>query len=426
MTAPKARTGIFYGWYIVGACFLIMGIVGGVGATFPVFFKPLIAEFAWSRTELSGVVSIGLIIGGLVTPFWGNWTDRSGVRVVVVTAAAFAGLSVLLRAQITTLWHLYLLSGLGALFFAGLGLIPLSTAISQWFLRRRGIAMGATLVGGGVGGFIMPPVANYLVVSIGWRNCYLLLGGILCATVIPIAGLMLKRRPQDLGLLPDGEVPELEPAHEGLNAIDSAPLQNTGPEPGENITLKQAARRFSFWMIAVAFLLPMMSGVGLVTHLVAIFTDMGVSSQRAATCLGLIGGLSIVGRFAFGYAADHFTVRKVFTTCFIIEAIGVALLLATPFLGTQALYAFVLVYGLAGGGGLVLAPLIVGECFGIRSLGTIFGVLVIAAVVGGAIGPLLAGLIFDGTASYYPAFIIFTVGEVIAATAISQARPVVS
>jgi sugar phosphate permease len=312
---------IYYGWYIVAACFLIMGIEAGVGATFPVFFKPLITEFDWSRTELSGVVSIGLIVGGLVTPFWGTWADRSGVRVVVATAALFVGLSVLLRSQISTLWELYLLSTLGALFAAGTGLIPLSTAISQWFQKRRGIAMGATLVGGGVGGFIGPPVANYLVASIGWRDTYLLLGGILCATVLPIAALILKRRPQDLGLLPDGEV--------------EAPTQ--AEEPSKSITLKQATRKLSFWMIAVAFFLPMMSGVGLGTHLVAMFTDMGISSQTAAACLGLIAGLSIVGRFGFGYAADRFSVRRVFTTCFIIEAIGVGILLTPPLRGTQAL-----------------------------------------------------------------------------------------
>jgi MFS family permease len=195
-------------------------------------------------------------------------------------------------------------------------------------------------------------------------------------------------------------------------------------DSGHNLTLKEAAGTLTFWMIAIAFLLPMMSGVGLMTHLVAMFTDMGMSSQRASVCLGLIGGLSIIGRFSFGYAADRFNVRKVYTTCYIIEATGVSMLLLTAIFGTDALYAFVLIYGLATGGGLVLSPLLIARCFGTRNLGTIFGVLALAAVAGGAIGPLLAGFVYDKTDphSYYIAFIVFSIGECVAAIAISQAR----
>jgi len=422
MTASKPEPEIFYGWYIVGACFLTMGMVAGVGATFPVFFKPLIDEFHWSRTALSGTVSIGLIVGGLVTPFWGYWTDRSGARAVVVTAALFAGLSLLLRARINSLFDIYLVAILGALFFAGVNLIPISTAISQWFRSKRGLAMGVTLVGGGVGGLIMPPLVNYLVELGGWRNAYLFLAGVFWLTIVPIAGLILRRRPQDMGLLPDGEIAGSGEKDTAAVERDVAPEEEAEHAYGEDLTLKQAVRKLSFWLIGIAFFLPMMSGVGLITHLVAIFTDMGMSSQVAANCLGLMGGLSIAGRFGFGYAADRFSVRKVFTTCYAIEALGVGALLATALFGTKALFAYVLVYGLTGGGGLVLAPLIVGECFGVKSVGTIFGVLAVAAVMGGALGPLLAGLIFDGTGSYYLAFIIFTVGEVTAVIAISQAR----
>ncbi len=422
MRVQESHSGIFYGWYIVGACFLIMGIMSGVGATFPVLFKPLVDEFKWSHTALSGVVSVGFIIGGLVTPFWGNWTDRSGARVVVVIAVFFGGLSILFRAWIGALWHLYVLSILGALFFAGAGLIPLSTAISQWFRSKRGVAMGIMLVGGGVGGLIMPPIANHIIESLGWRSTYLVLGGILWVTVIPIAGLALRRRPQDFGLLPDGERVIPEQGEEAADPEIAAPEGSSRNAPYKELALNEAVRTVAFWMIALAFLLPMMSGVGLFTHLVMIFDEMGISSQRASICVGLLGGLSTVGRFSFGFAADRFSVRRVFTACYVIEAVGVSMLLLTALAGTKALYAYVLIYGLTGGGGLVLAPLIIGECFGTKALGRIFGVLALAAVVGGASGPLLAGFISDFTGSYYVAFIIFSIGEFIAAIAISRAR----
>jgi len=422
LTAPKPPPRVYYGWYVVGACFVILGVEAGAGASFPVFFKPLIEEFGWSRTALAGTVSIGLVVGGLAIPFWGTWTDRSGPRLVVVTAALFAGLSLLFRGQITTLLQLYWVATLGALFFGGIGLIPLSTVISQWFRSKRGLAMGLMVVGGGVGEFIGPPAANYLVESVGWRQAYTFIAAAFWLTILPIAALILRRRPQDLGLLPDGEAGPEPPDH-GAVAPEDAHGDQPEPAAGADLTLGEAVRTLPFWLIAAAFFLPMMSGIGLFTHLVVIFTDMGTSARTAALALGVIGGLSIVGRFGFGYAADRFGVRRVYTTCYIIEAVGVSILLATPWFGTDALFGYVVVYGLTVGGGMVLAPLIVGECFGVKAMGAIFGVLAIAAVVGGAIGPLLAGAVFDARGTYYPAFVVFTACEAAAALAISQARP---
>ncbi len=422
MTAPKPQPGTYYGWYIVGACFVILGVEAGAGATFPVFFKPLIEEFGWSRTALAGTVSIGLVVGGLATPLWGTWTDRSGPRAVVVTASLFAGLSLLFRGQITTLLQLYWLAALGALFFGGIGLIPLSTAISQWFRSKRGLAMGLMVVGGGVGEFVGPHVANYLVETVGWRQAYTFIAAAFWLTLLPIAALILRRRPQDLGLLPDGEAGPEQPGH-GAVATEDAHGDEPEAAAGADLTLREAARKLSFWLIAAAFFFPMMSGIGLFTHLVVIFTDMGTSARTASLALGVIGGLSIVGRFGFGYAADRFGVRRVYTTCYVIEAVAVSILLTTPWFGTDALFGYVVVYGLTVGGGFVLAPLIVSECFGVKAMGTIFGFLAIAAVVGGAIGPLLAGAVFDTLGTYYPAFVVFTACEATAALAISQARP---
>lgn len=439
MAEPKPQPGIFYGWYIVATCFVIMAITGGSGATFPVFLVALTDEFHWSQAALGGTVAVGMIVGGLVTPFWGNWTDRSGARVVVVTAILFGGLITFLRTYIGELWHIYMLSAVGAIFFSGISLIPLSAVIAQWFHKKRGKAMGITLVGGGVGGFIGPPLANYIIESFGWRSAYMAIAVVLWIGIIPIAALVLRRRPQDFGLLPDGEIPgpKTPPDTDSMpgsgNAPEAAPLPEEEEHPpperggdrdrGKSLTPKEAMRTRAFWMIAVAFLFPMMSAMGLLTHLIAIFKHMGVGSGTASLCLGLIGGLSVVGRLGFGFAADRFDVRKVFTVCFSLEATSVAVLLTTPLFGAGSLYGFVLIYGLTGGGGLVLAPLIISKCFGLRSMGTIFGLLAIAAVIGGATGAVLVGKIFDTTGGYYLAFVIFSIAEVCAAIAISRARP---
>ncbi|RJP17544.1 MAG: MFS transporter [Candidatus Abyssobacteria bacterium SURF_5] len=419
MTAEKRK--IYYGWYIVAVCFLAMFFLSGIGYTFAVYFKVFIEEFKWSRTALSGVVSASLVVGGLAAPFWGNWTDRAGGRAVMITAAFFAGLSLLLRAGISTLWQLYVISIAGSVFFAGVSLIPLSAIISHWFQKKRGAAMGLTLIGGSTGGFLMPPLAEYLIELTGWRISYLILAVILWGGVIPVAALILRRSPSAIGLLPDGKGSESERMKPGgLEEIISQ--EKTVKLPAEEFTLQQAMRTVTFWMIAAAFFFPMMSGVGLITHLVVVLTDAGIDTRLASVCLGLVAILGIAGRVTFGFAADRFPVRKVFTACYILETISVCMLLALPLIGTKAFFAYVLVYGLTGGGGLVLAPLIIGECFGLKSLGAIFGVLAISGVAGGAIGPLLAGFIFDTTGGYYLAFVIFATGEAIAAFAISRAK----
>jgi sugar phosphate permease len=421
MQQQEEKPRIFYGWFIVGACFVILAMMAGLGATFPIFLKPLSEEFEWSLVALSGAISVNMLVGGLVTPFWGNWTDRSGARVVVIVAAVMTGTCFLMLSRISALWHVYTLFIIEAAFVAGMSLIPISTTISQWFHIKRGMAMGITLSGEGLGGLIMAPLCNYLVVHTGWRNAYLLIAAIVWITVIPIAALVLRRRPEDLGLLPYGKTELPPPKPDADKREESPPGENTQTS-GEGLNLKQAAGTLSFWMIATAFFLPMMAFIGITTHFVLIGEDAGMSSQQAALCLGLIAAFSIIGRFGFGYAADHFSVRGVFTFCYTVETLGVFMLLATPMLGGKALYAFVLVYGLTFGGGFALAPLIVGECFGLKALGTIFGVLAIAGTLGGAFGPTLSGLIRDAAGSYMPAFIIYSIALVIATIAISRAR----
>jgi sugar phosphate permease len=230
--------------------------------------------------------------------------------------------------------------------------------------------------------------------------------------------LVLRRRPEDIGLLPDGDERPAE------RADDEQPP--TAPAETSGMTLGEAVRTPTFWLIAVGFMLPMFAGRAIMIHLVPVITDAGVSPHKAATAFGMTVGLSIVGRFGFGYAADKFSKRHIFALCYLIQAVGICFLIGLETMGPVVLVGFIVVFGCSYGGGLSLAPLLIAESFGTASMGVIFGALGIAAMVGGAFGPIFAGSVYDSTQSYHLAFIVFSAAQLLASIAILNCRPAVA
>ena len=420
----EIRTKIFYGWWIVGAFFFTLFMSAGIGATHTVFFKWISGDFGWSRTSFSTVLSINVILGSLVAPVWGRLVDRKGARIVVPIGVVLVGSSLLLLSTMQSLFQAYLFYILLAVSAGGITLIPISSAISQWFVRRRGMAMGITLAGVSIGGMALAPLAGWIVNSFGWRTGYRLYGVAIWILLIPLLLFILRRHPRDLGLLPDGDVPR-EPSR-----IETAPdISDRKPDVSvdkpEDLSLKQAIKTPTFWLIAVGFLLPMFAGRALLIHLVPILTDSGISAKTSASVYGLTVGLSIVGRLGFGYAADKFSIRGLFAICYFIEAVGIFCLLGLGSLGNAALIGFVIIFGMSFGGGMSLSPLLIGKCFGITFMGEIFGALGIAAMLGGAVGPIFAGNIYDRFGNYHFAFVVFLALQLIAVAAIYNARSVI-
>jgi len=405
---------VFYGWRIVAAFFVTVFLAASIGATHSVFFKSIVAEFGWSRTAFSTVLSVNAVIGALLAPLWGRLVDRHGPRGVVPAGAAIVGLSMVLLSGMRSMPQAYLLYILLAFGAGGQSLIPISTALSQWFHRRRGLAIGITLMGSGVGGVALAPMASFLERAFDWRTGYLVFGILICIVLIPLLLLVLRRRPQDMDLLPDGD--ERPAATAGAGEPAEASARAVG------LTLGEAARTPTFWLIALGFMLPMFSGRAIMIHLVPVITDSGVSPQMAATAYGMTVGLSIVGRLGFGYAADKFSKRHIFALCYLIQAVGIAFLIGLESMGPIVLMGFIIVFGCSYGGGLSLAPLLIAESFGIASMGVIFGALGITAMIGGAIGPIFAGGVYDATQNYHTAFIAFLAAQLIASLAILNCR----
>ena len=400
----KRKTRFYYGYWVAAACFAIQGIGIGSFISFGVFFKPLLAEFGWSRAILSGASSVTFLFAGILGIFVGSLNDRIGPRVIMTVTSGFFGLGYLLMSQVSALWQLYfflgVVIGIGT---SSIDVIPLTTT-ARWFVNRRGMMTGMVKVGTGAGQLTIPLMSGLLIAAYGWRTAYMIMGAVVLVLLVSISQL-LRRDPSQMGLLQDG--------------AEEATAEETGQTKG--LRLREAMGTRQFWIICLVNLTVIYCLLTIMMHIVPHAMDIGISSIKAAGIISTIGGVSMVGRLAIGIAIDRIGNKKSMIICFLI--------LIASFLWLQVagelwmLYLFAAVYGLAHGGFFTVISPIVAEFFGIGSHGVLFGVVGFSGTVGGAIGPFLAGHIFDITSSYQLVFFIITGVSVVGLILISLLRP---
>jgi MFS family permease len=402
--ARPAR-GSFYGWWIVGSSFVILFVTVGIGLYVPpVFLIPLQEHFGWSRAAIATGSAIAAIVSGIVSPLVGVWIDRYGSRTVMTAGALLMGGAFALFSLMDSLWELYAFNMLAAVGITCVAWIPNQTLISNWFERRRGLAMGIALTGIGFGGLLMAPCAALLIARLGWRLAFAALSAFILVVVVTAVLAVVRSRPGDMGLLPDGEI---------TSAVRAG--ASAGREVGAGFDLPQALKTRAFWVLSVGNFLGVFASLSIVGHLVACLRDAGFESHVAAASLGLAVGVSVVGRVLVGFLADRLSKRNMASGASALCAVAPLLLLSVRSVG--ALPAFVITFGLGLGGVAVMIPLLVGECFGLLAFGKILGVIMISGTLGGAAGPVLTGRIFDVTGSYSLAFMLHAVVFLAAALA---------
>lgn len=386
----------FYGWWIVAGTFAIYFVSGGLFNTATIYFKALIAEFGWNRGEVAGVFSLGFLVAGISSPLWGRLADRRGPRASFVPGVLLAGLLCIALSRVWSLGSLYLLYILFTFSFAGISLIPISVILSNWFVRKRGRAIGFAYTGVGFGTLILTPVVGLLVTHLGWRAAYVVSGVALLVLLTPVA-LWLTNRPEDMGLTPDGlPVPEGDvPGGNEVSRIGA---------PG--LHLGEALRTSAFWLVGVTWLITMMPLSAVNLHQVPFMTDLGLSTELAALAAGLVGGMSIIGRIGVGVLSERYSIQRIYAVCYGLLALGIASLWAVASTGVVGLVFYVGFFGIAVGGCFALTALLVGDLFGGVALGEIFGVLGLAGTTGGALGGTGAGLLFDAFGSYDGVFVL--------------------
>ena len=377
----------FYGYIIVLASFIIHMVMLGIFFTYGIFFESISTEFGWTRAMISGAHALCQVVLGLLAIVAGRLTDRFSPRIVIVACALFLGMGYLLMSQINTIWHLYLLFGV----IVGIGmsgcLVPMTSTIARWFVRRRGMMTGIVLSGSSVGAMIMPPVARWLISTYGWRTSYIIIG-IIALVFIIVAAQFLRRDPGKMGLLPDGET-EVK--------AESLDLQTGGFSLSQTIHAKQ------FWIICIILLCNAFCSFTVMIHIVIYATGLGFSAASAANILAIIGGVGLVSILIVGSISDRIGYKLAYTICFIANSVAFLWLVVAE--EAWMLYPFAVIFGFGYGGARAVMSPLVAQLFGLGSLGTILGGLHLSGTIGAAMCPLLAGVIFDITNSYQPAWL---------------------
>ncbi|MBI3799581.1 MAG: MFS transporter [Deltaproteobacteria bacterium] len=396
MTKSFRSPPIFYGWWmvLVTAIALTSGPILVTG-TFGIFIKPLAETFGWSRSAISLGFSIVAGFASLAAPIVGLFADRFGPRKVVLCAALLFGSGFLSFLSLSaSIWHFYGLSLFTALGGIGLTTIPYATAISRWFVRQRGLALGFMGVGVFVGGMFAPPLVTYVIAHWGWRWAYATLGLLVWSIILPVVGLFLVESPQQLGLRPDGDTEDAESpvafTHHGTSSRDS--------------TFAEARRTLPFWLMAVSFSLLSATIHGCITHLAPLLTDQGLSTQQAAAALMLFSAMGAVGRVTTGYLLDRLPPRLVATSYFLAVVLGLLAALGSSDERLALLFAAML--GIGFGAESDLMPYLTARYFGLKAFGEIYGWIFGAFAFGAVFGPFLMGWVFDTTGSYQLALLI--------------------
>jgi len=378
---------IFRGWWIVIVSIIgqAFGLASMLIYTFGVFAKPLATEFKTSRASIALAVSLVDIILAITAPGAGRLVDRYGARGVIVSSllALQACLVGLCFVQ-PPLWHFYALYAFAGLVSVATTPVTYSRVIVNWFDRKRGLALGLASTGVGLGAFISPSLAQFLIDESGWRNAYLGLAAVGLLVAVPVVGIFLRGSPEEVGLLPDD--------------ASSVGQQLPPGMPRQGITVLEALKTRTFWQLCAIFFCVAACGNGAIAHLAPLLTDHGVTGREAALATSMFGIATIVGRVGNGYLIDCFFAPRVTSILFGGAAVGAALLWGGA-TGYGAFLASALL-GLAIGAEADVMPFLISRYFGMRSMAELYGCVFGAYTLGNAAGRYLMAVGFDTTGSY--------------------------
>lgn len=397
-TFPKDKGKIFYGYWVLLAVTVGIFIYAGFGLySFSFFVKPINAELGWDRSIITLGFTIWSLSMGLVSPCIGGLVDRFGGRSVIGVGAIVTGLGFTVLSwtnNTVTFWLSYAVVGIG---MAACAQVPASAVVSHWFVKRRGLAIGIMSVAVGIGGLISAPVVGgFLIPHFGWRQAYLDMAIFTWMVILPLSLFVIRTRPAEKGLYPDG-----------ANSIDESSklLRAT-----EGFSVLEAIATLAFWLIALCFLLSQFAQNGVMQTHVLYLSDQGFSTVVTSSFMGVVGMMSAVGKFSFGWMCDKIKPKYALAIGLILQLIGVIILLnIKPDSPLPIIWVYSVIWGFGIGSWLPVMSIMISSHFGMVRYGTIFGVMSFINGLGSAFGPLLSNYIFDATGGYQPALITFLV-----------------
>ena len=401
----ETRDGISYGWIVLSVAFIILVLGYAIRNSFSVFYPAIVEEFGWGRGNTALMFSITMVVYGFLAPVSGSLVDRFGPRLILPVGAFIVGGGVALCSMATAKWHFYLFYGI--MVAAGLSLTgwtPLTAIVSNWFVRKRGLAFGILAAGFG-GSLVFATIAQFFISTFGWQIAYVIIGAASVVIIVPLCSFLMRNHPRDKGLLPDGvefATPEPKNPNEPLISTD---LRGTWART--SWTLSKAIRTYHFWLLFfIAFCLLGLAETIVIAHTVFFFRDVGYEAMRAAGMYSVFGVAFVVGNLC-SFLSDRLGRERVFVPSCLLSIVGVCLLFlikdtSHPWLS----FWYAVFFGLGIGTAAPVFFTTVADLFQGRHFGSIQGGVVLGFSLGGAIAPWLAGFLHDKTGSYFSTFLI--------------------
>ncbi len=396
--APPTRqrlpfhTPFFYGWVIVALAFLAATLSGATSQLFmSILVKPISEDLGWTRTEISGALAVGVFATAALAPFLGRMTDRRGARLIMAAGAVVVGLGMGLMAAMGAIWQLYAgyATARGVSQSALSGVVA-QTTITNWFIAKRGRAVGIWGVAFPLAPLFLLPVAQWLIDNHGWRSVFWVFGGLIMLLIAPLALLILRRRPEDVGLFPDGaDAPPGEGAATGGRKA-------RGPEV--NFTVSQAMRTPAFWLLVASQFVAVFISGSVSFHLAAHLSDAGLTGGLVATAISFYSITNGLSSGLWGYLSERISERAI-----AMAATAAGSVIVFALMGVREVIPALIVctlYGFVVRGENATLGLIIARYYGRASYGAISGTLVPIGYVGLGIGPLIGSVLYDASRDY--------------------------
>ena len=415
LSGLPSRIPFFYGWVILASATLGM-FASGPGQTFSasVFLDPMLEELGWSRTIASGLYTAGSLTAAVLVMFVGRLLDKYGARVMMAVVGTLFGIALVWMSTVNHPIQLYI--GYAAIRTLGQGSMVLisTTMVAMWFVRMRGRATALTALGSAGGQISFPLLIHFFVDDFGWRLAWVALAIIVWVIVLPVAIFLIRRSPESVGVLPDGDRPiETSPNEPGSVSAKAA--------SSEGFTLKQAMHTRSFWLLLYAGSSQSLIGTALVFHLISFFETRGVGDGAAAITLSIMAPLALSSMFISGYLSDKIPNRYLLAVSQI--GLAVAMLWALTIDADWQAYVFGGLLGFSAGFTMTTTAVIWPNYYGRAHIGSIRGIATAGMVAAAALGPLPFGIAFDLAGSYSTVILVFLAMPITCAISALLAHP---
>ena len=432
LLAPRLRDTFpfYYGWIVVGASStVVFARMAPAITTLTVLIFPISHQLGWSRTLIAGSVSAGALASLVLSPVVGWAIDRFGARPVLVVSVLVLGVAMISLAWATAPLTFYLAFAAGRVVFHTSAPIGASTVAARWFIRKRGRAIGMIFLFGAIGGVVFTMVASLVVESHGLKATWIAMGLVVLMVSVAPSLLLVAERPEDIGLLPDGEPPDSTDAEKGAGAIVPVGVPDSPATvlpraqmtaDTDSWTLGEAVRTKTFWLLIFMGFASFFVHTSIGVHMGAYFRDVGLGATSAALAVSLSWSVSAVGSLIWGWVTDRIDVRYAYSGMFLFQAGSTLYLIFVG--GTLGVFLASGLFGIVSAGTNVVPSVIYANYFGRSSLGRIRGLGEVGVLLGQATGPVIAGILFDLRGGYSTIFTAFVVLALVCSLLVLKAR----